>query len=838
MKLLAIDGNSLINRAFYGIKPLCNSKGIFTNAIMGFIKTQQRAFANIKPDCVAVAFDLRAPTFRHKAVDTYKATRKPMKEELAMQFPYIKEILKAMGITCVECKGYEADDILGTLAVACDKTGNECVVLTGDRDSFQLITDNVNILYAGNTNQILFNKEIFIDDYGFNPINLIDYKALAGDSSDNISGVMGIGDVTAKKLIKQFETIENLYEHIDDCGLKGATLQKLKDGFESAKQSKWLATICTDVPIERDISSYRISNPDVKRLSIILTDLEMFKTLDSLRLKPIKAKTDIQPTLFDTPETEEKQETEVIELTDLSILGNNNLYYLFENNSIFISFNGKKYKTEKLNEFFSLSNEKFTFGGKNQYHYCLKNNIPFKIDFDIEIAAYLLNPNSKEYNIKQLCGIERIDYTDDVLCLEKLCEKLKKRIEENNLTQLMYDIELPLTEVLASMEVYGVGVDRRGIEKFGQMLTERIEGITEQIYFMAGKQFNIGSPKQLQEVLFDDLLLPVGKKTKTGYSTNAEVLEELIDKHPIIELILDYRQCTKLNSTYVEGLLKTIADDERIHTSFQQTETRTGRISSTEPNLQNIPVRTKLGREMRKFFVAEKGKILVDADYSQIELRILAHLSNDKNMQDAFINNEDIHTRTASQVFGCPEEMVTKDMRSAAKAVNFGIIYGMGAFSLSKEIGVSVPEAKRYITKYFAKFPDVERYINELLENAANDGYVTTMFGRKREVPELSLTKKNLRAAGERIARNTPIQGSAADIIKIAMVKVYNRLKKENINAKLILQVHDELIIETDKENSKKIQELLIEEMSNAYKLNIPLYVEAHCGKNWYDAKD
>jgi DNA polymerase-1 len=833
MKLLAVDGNSIINRAFYGIKPLCNSRGVFTNAIMGFINIYQRAFSEVNPDCVVIAFDLKSPTFRHKAVDTYKATRKPMKEELAMQFPYIKEILKTMGIVCVECEGYEADDILGTLAESCQNSGDDCVVLSGDKDNLQLISEKVNVLLAVNNNQIMFTEDIFRYEYGFAPMNLIDYKALAGDSSDNISGVPGIGDITAKKLIKQFGTIENLYDNLENCGLKGATFEKLKNGRAAADQSKFLATICRTAPIDTEISNYQLKPVNTKELSIILTDLEMFKTLDRFHLKPLKSKVEIQPTLFDEP----TPVADVIPLYDISILQDSDLFYLFENNKIFINFENKKYIYENIEEFFNLPNKKFTFSAKSQYHFCIKNNIPLKIDFDAEIAAYLINPNSKEYNVKQLCGIERVDYTDDVLSLPMLCEKLQKRIKNNETEDVFYNIELPLTEVLANMEVIGIEVDGIGIENFGKILTERIDGLSQQIYFMAGKEFNISSPKQLQEVLFDDLLLPVGKKTKTGYSTNADVLEELIDKHPIVELILEYRQCTKLNSTYVEGLLKTIADDKRIHTSFQQTETRTGRISSVEPNLQNIPVRTKLGREMRKFFVAKKGNVLVDADYSQIELRILAHLSNDENMQAAFLNDEDIHTRTASQVFGCPEKMVTKEMRSAAKAVNFGIIYGMGAFSLSKEIGVSVPEAKRYISKYFLRFPDVENFINNLLVNAYNDGFVTTMFGRKRDVPELKLSNKNLKAAGERIARNTPIQGAAADIIKVAMVKVFNRLKKEELDANLILQIHDELIVECPAENTEKVKNILKEEMENAFKMSVPLEVSANYGENWYIAK-
>ncbi len=848
MRLLAIDGNSIINRAYYGIRLLTNKNGVYTNAIFGFMNIYFKNFEEVKPDCVAVAFDLRSPTFRHKAVESYKANRKGMPEELAQQMPIVKEILTYMGVKIIECEGYEADDVLGTLSKACTDSGDECFILTGDRDSLQLVSDKVTVRLATTKETILYTPQRFEEDYGFEPIHLIDLKALMGDSSDNIPGVAGVGQKTAGTLITKWKTIENLYENIEDAGLSKGVYTKLVNGKESAEQSKWLATICLDVPIDMNVSNYVISNPDEKKLSELLTELELSKLLQRLQLEPSKKKTEEKVVEVSEITVEN---FEIDEAALEMLMKKDSLYYLFENGVLKVCCREEEAKrsiyTTENQEFIlsilSSNAQKYTFGAKPQYRLCFSagKNIQ-NMSFDAEIAAYLLDPSTSEYTIEKLCFRYDSPYYKSaegyavIASLEELCGILKNEIEKQGMNSLMFEIEQPLTEVLASMEHYGVGVDATGVKQFGESLVDEIGGLESQIYFMCGKDFNISSPKQLGEVLYE-MGVPLKKKTKTGYSTGAEILEELRDRYPVIELILRYRQLTKLNSTYVEGLLKTIADDGRIHTSFRQTETRTGRLSSTEPNMQNIPVKTELGREMRKFFVAQDDKILLDADYSQIELRILAHLCGDLAMINGFNEGADIHTITASQVFGLPVEMVTSEMRSAAKAVNFGIIYGIGSFSLSKDINVSVPEAKKYIREYLQNFPNVENFMDDVVENAKKNGYVTTMFGRKRYVPELSASNKILQAAGKRIAMNTPIQGSAADIIKIAMVKVYRRLKAEVPEARLILQVHDELIVECSQKDADIAAEILSNEMINACELKVSLIADVNRGASWYDAK-
>lgn len=848
MKLLAIDGNSILNRAYYGIRLLTNKNGVYTNAVLGFMNIYFRNYDEVKPDCVAVAFDLKAPTFRHKAVDTYKANRKGMPEELAQQLPLIKDLLTYMGIRIVECEGYEADDILGTFSKVCSENGDECFILTGDRDSLQLVNDKVTVRLATTKETIVYTPERFIEEYGFEPIYLIDLKALMGDSSDNIPGVAGVGQKTAGALITKWKTIENLYENIDSAELSKGVFNKLINGKEDAERSKWLATICLDVPIDKNLAQYKISERDDEKLSELLTELEMAKLMQKLGIEPSEKRASEKIVKAADVKAELKE-------IDKEILGE-----ILKKDSICYLYDGKVFKlAERLNEenyivyftedkdtiieLLSCKAEKYTFSAKPQYRLCFENGNELEnMAFDAEIAAYLLDPSTSEYNIEKLCFrydspyYKSAEELADAVSLSQLCEVLKKEIEGQGMNRLMFEIEQPLTEVLASMEHYGVGIDVDGVRKFGDDIVDEIGGLESQIYFMCGKEFNISSPKQLGEILHE-MGIPLKKKTKTGYSTGAEILEELRDKHPVIDLVLRYRQLTKLNSTYVEGLLKTVAKDGRIHTLFRQTETRTGRISSTEPNLQNIPVRTELGREMRKFFVAQGGKTLLDADYSQIELRLVAHICADEAMISGFADGDDIHTSTAARVFGLPEEMVTPEMRSAAKAVNFGIIYGIGAFSLSKDINVSVYEAKKYINDYLHKFPNVERFMNETVEKAKKDGYVTTMFGRKRYVPELSASNKIMQAAGKRIAMNTPIQGSAADIIKIAMVRVYKRLKKEVPKAKLILQVHDELIVECSLDVADKASEILSEEMTHACELKVPLIADVNRGGSWYDAK-
>lgn len=840
MRLLAIDGNSIMNRAYYGIRVLTNSRGVHTNALFGFMNIYLKNISEVKPDCVAVAFDLKSPTFRHKAVASYKANRKGMPQELAEQMPLIKDMLKYMGVKILECEGFEADDILGTLSRMCCDSGNECFILTGDRDSLQLVNECVTVRLATTRETIVYTPEKFTEDYGFPPIQLIDLKALMGDSSDNISGVSGIGEKTASTLIKEWGTVENLYAHLDEAKLTKSVRSKLENGKAAAEESKWLATIKLDVPIGGGIENYKIGDMETEKLQKLLSELEMYKLLERLSLSAVETEQEASAESREISITEKELTKDIISVLE-------KVDYIFDGERLSVIDGETAYTSGDravIAEFLSSGISKRTFGAKEDYKLCFEYGRELSgLEFDAEIAAYLLDASASEYKIEKLCRKYSVPYYSsagkyaDIASLPELCDALRREIEEQGMLPLMNDIEQPLTEVLAAMEFTGVKVDIQGVKYFGEELDAEVGGIRDSIYEMCGHEFNIASPKQLGTVLFEELGLPAKKKTKSGYSTNAEVLEELRSQHPIIDLVLRYRQLTKLSSTYVEGLLKTVESDGRIHTNFKQTETRTGRISSTEPNLQNIPVRTELGREMRKFFVSDNGKVFLDADYSQIELRILAHVCGDENMQRAFREGEDIHAATASQVFDMPQDMVTSQMRSAAKAVNFGIIYGIGAFSLSKDIGVSVYEAKKYISGYLAKYPKVEKFMNSTVENAVRNGYVTTMFGRKRYIPELSASNKMMQAAGKRIAMNTPIQGTAADIIKIAMVRVYRRLKEEVPDARLILQVHDELIVECSREDSEKASEILCDEMVRACDLAVPLTADVNIGESWYDAK-
>ncbi len=841
MKLLAIDGNSIMNRAFYGIKALSNKKGTFTNALTGFMNIYLKTAGDISPDCCAVAFDLKEPTFRHKASAAYKANRHGMPDELAMQMPLIKDILRDMGISVIECPGFEADDILGTLASSCGENDN-AYILTGDRDSLQLITDNVTVLLHTTKELIRCTPEKFGEMYnGLEPKQLIDLKGLMGDSSDNISGVKGIGEKTALALISEYGSVEGLYEKLGkgEVTATRSVIAKLEAGAQDAKDSKWLATIVTDAPISRNIADYSYKEKDEAALSQLLTELEMTKLMEKLNIKPSAAV---------SAEAEKLPETEytLSEMSANDISGS--FAFIFaagEKPKLYVSYNEKLCCFEDEKDILSLLSsgfEKQTFGAKPAYRYCLEHGSELKnVISDGDIAGYLLNASASEYTINGLCALygcpsyEKLGEYADIAALSGLCTRLDKKISALGMEKLYTETELPLTEVLASMEFYGVKADTDGIREFGNTLCGEIEGLEQQIYFRAGKQFNIASPKQLGAVLFEDLGLPSGKKTKTGYSTNADVLENLRDKDPIIDMIIMYRQYTKLQSTYVEGLLKAVSADGRIHSVFKQTETRTGRISSTEPNLQNIPVRTELGRNMRKFFVSESGRTLIDADYSQIELRILAHLSGDKNMQESFISGKDIHTSTAAQVFGMPEDMVTPEMRRAAKAVNFGIVYGISAFSLAKDIDVSVAKADRYIKSYLSNFPKVKEFMDKAVADAESKGYSETIFGRRRYIPELAAKNKNIQSFGKRAAMNAPVQGAAADIIKIAMVKVFRRLRDEKLDAHLILQIHDELIIEASEKDAARAAQVLGEEMRNAVKLDIPLTADVEMGKSWFE---
>lgn len=851
MKLLAIDGNSIMNRAFYGIKLLSNSKGQFTNALMGFMNIYLKEIGEVKPDCVAVAFDLKAPTFRHKANAAYKANRKGMPEELAQQMPVIKELLGDLGIKIVQCEGYEADDILGTLSKAAADSGNECYILTGDRDSFQLVSDRVTVRLATTKETKIYTPDRIMEEYGVTPRQMIEVKALMGDTSDNISGVKGIGEKTALSLIKQEGDVKTLYEHLADIKLTPSVRTKLENGLQDAIDSRFLAEICLEAPVDKATEFYKLGEVDTEKTKALLADLEMMRLIDRLGLsgKAVEssdsAVQESKLKLSDLP----KFEVKTLDESVISVLGKDKTaYFIFADNKLSILCNDVIYTTEDnaiITAFMGTACKKITFEGKTAHKFAFSNGTHLEnLTFCCDLAGYLLNSQSSEYTAENLCLSYKCLYRSDMgeyadlSSLPALSENLKKQLEMTEMTKLFDDIEMPLCEVLASMEFYGVKADAEGIKAFGEDLKIKIDELTSQIYMYAGKEFNIASTKQLGEVLFEDLGLPAKKKTKSGYSTNADVLESLMDKHPIVPLIVEYRTLTKLNSTYVDGLLKLIHPDGRVHSVFKQTETRTGRISSTEPNMQNIPVRKEIGRNMRKFFVAEDGYTLLDADYSQIELRVLASVCGDKNMQEAFSEGRDIHTSTAAQVFDIPEDFVTPEMRSAAKAVNFGIIYGIGAFSLSKDIGVTVAEAKRYIKNYLDNFPKVSEFMDKTVDDGIKNGYVTTLFGRRRYIPELSASNKVLQAFGKRAAMNAPIQGAAADIIKIAMVRVYKKLREENLDARLILQVHDELIIEAAEKDKDRAEKILKDEMENAVKLAVPMTVDVNSGKSWYEAKD
>lgn len=839
MKILAIDGNSIMNRAFYGIKALSTSKGEYTNALTGFMNIYLKELEAVQPDCAAVAFDLKAPTFRHKADAAYKANRKGMPHELALQMPLIKEILADLGVKTLECEGFEADDILGTLSEIFGG-GDECVILTGDRDSLQLVSESCTVRLATNRETVVYTPGKFREDYGLEPIQLIELKALMGDSSDNISGVKGIGEKTAAVLIKEQGNVEQLYKNLDSMKLTPSVRKKLESGHEDAVRSKFLATIVKNAPIERDTAAYTFGERNDDELKMLLSRLEMNKLMARLGLtgnaenapQPVKAD-DLPP-------------LQTAELT-ADNLPNGKSAFTFDGEKLCVQSGETVYHTDDeqlILKYFTAEGEKVCFDGKTAHRWAFEHCGELRgLTFSCDLAGYLLNSQASEYTAENLCLAYSVAYRADmgefadVCSLAALAERLKQELEAADMTALYNDIELPLCETLASMEYYGVDADADGIRAFGDKLNEKLGEITDEIYRLAGQEFNISSPKQLGKVLFEDLGLPCKKKTKSGYSTNADVLESIANKHPIVPMILEYRTLSKLSSTYVDSLLKQIHADGRVHSIFKQTETRTGRISSTEPNMQNIPVRKELGREMRRFFIAREGCLLVDADYSQIELRVLASVCGDENMQQAFLSGSDIHTSTAAQVFGLPEDFVSPEMRSAAKAVNFGIIYGIGPFSLSKDIGVSVAEAKRYIQSYLDNYPKVTEFMNKTVADGEKNGYVSTIFGRRRYIPELSASNKNVQAFGKRAAMNAPIQGAAADIIKLAMVKVYRRLKAELPEVHLILQVHDELILEAPEAQAERAAALLKEEMEAAVKLAVPLTVDVHTGKSWYDAK-
>ncbi len=840
-----------MNRSFYGVRPLTTKEGLNTNAVFGFLNILLKTQKELMPDGVAVAFDLPHPTFRHKMYDAYKGTRKPSPPELREQFPVIKELLRALGHTVLELEGYEADDIIGTLAKQSELSGDQAIISTGDRDSLQLVSQNTTVHLVKTKENIDYTPEKIDAEFGITPDQLRDVKALMGDSSDNIPGVKGIGEKTALQYIQWFGDIEHLYENLDDPRIKPKARQLLTQGKDICFLSKQLGTICCEAPLAIPQERFYQGVADPDAVAAILTKLEMYSFLPRFGLTATESETPlkqvVRPTVLQNPDLAYCRNklsaigridfllpTEKDQVTELQIhLGDEIALFPFGAENVFWELVCQSPLPKR------------TFDVKPIYVRCLQNGIRLQnVSFDLRIAAYLLNVSSKNYTVQELrarwlsdLSFEADDHLADIICLPALCDQLQSQLEKENLPDLFSQIEMPLTEVLASMEYHGFQVDQAGIRDFGQMLEEQIESLRSQMFEIAGHPFNPNSTNDLSEILFHQLGLPAKKKTKNGYSTNAEVLESLKGAHPFVELLLEYRKLSKLNSTYVVGLLKVIGTDGRVHSTFNQTETRTGRISSTEPNMQNIPIRTELGRQMRKFFVAKDGYTLLDADYSQIELRILAHISNDRNMIEAFRNGADIHTITASQVFGVPQEILPATLRSRAKAINFGIVYGISAFSLSQDIGVSVKEAGDYIKNYLTTYSGVERFMREAVAQAKETGYAVTIYGRKREIFELKSPNRNLQNFGERVAMNAPIQGSAADIIKIAMNRVYARLREEGIDGQLILQVHDELLIEVKKEQAEAAKKILQEEMESAACLSVPLVADIAQGDTWYDAK-
>ena len=881
MKLMVIDGNSIVNRAYYGIRPLTTRDGLYTHAVFGFLTTLLRLKGEENPDAVCVTFDVHAPTFRHEASEAYKATRKGMPEELRMQMPVLKEVLDSLNIPRYELAGWEADDLIGTISRKCEAAGWECVVVTGDKDSLQLITEHTKVKLVstrmGQTTTKDMDEAAFREQYGFDPIHMIDLKALMGDTSDNIPGVPGIGEKTAMALVQKYGSIDALYAKMPDVEAKPAALRKLQEGEDSARQSYWLATIVTDAPLDFRPEDNLVRAPGPEAYGVFLK-LEFTKLIDKFGLTPGEAPATAAPaeeTVTVEQVTDPARAAELLELwrkaDHVSVLALPDLTGAVvvcggEGGTLTAELFFEKYQGDwnaLLNALFSADIPKVSHNVKDLTRRLLESGSQAEgFIFDTALAAYLLDATAGSYDLGRLfvayyntelpkpihlepdafsllgdSAAAEAAFDSYATAVDCLYRTLLPRLEEKHLLELFAAAELPLCRVLAEMELAGCRVDARALADFGSALTERIREREQAIYAMAGETFNINSPKQLGEILFGKLGLPHGKKTKTGWSTNADVLEKLRYEAPIVDAVLEYRQYAKLKSTYADGLLKAIDPDGRIRTSFQMTVTATGRLSSTEPNLQNIPTRTDLGSEIRRMFVPEEGCVLVDADYSQIELRLLAHISGDEAMRTAFRSGGDIHTATAAQVFHVAPADVTPEMRRSAKAVNFGIVYGISAFSLSQDIGVSVAEAKAYMEAYFATFPGVRKYMDAVVERAKETGFVETVFHRRRDLPELTSSNHNLRSFGERVALNMPIQGTAADIMKLAMVAAHKRLKAELPEARLVLQVHDELIVECPETQAEAAARLLEEEMEHVVKLSVPLTAEAHWGKNWLEAK-
>ena len=838
-KLLCIDGNSILNRQFYGIRFLSTKDGFPTNAIFGFVNVLLRQLEGLSPDYIAVAFDLKAPTFRHNMYAEYKAGRKPSPEELIRQFPAAKELCRALGISVLELEGYEADDILGTLSAMAEEDGEvEAYVLTGDRDSLQLITKTTRVLLATNTDTVVFDEAAFLEKYGVRADQYVDVKSLMGDSSDNIPGVPGIGEKTAFKLIAEAGSLDGIYENIEGMGLTNSVKTKLEAGKDSAYISQTLATICKTVPLGIALSDIEYNGIDRKTARALLLRYELLGAIKKLGLDKE------EPELIEASGEPCVAEKKQISSSDLSSLEGEYFAFDFDGETATIADGNTVYVLKDpdaaLADFLN-QHKIICLDCKTLYQTLEACGIHWRgCYFDVMLASYVDDSNQNSYDLERLVTTYLGEVVDENTCrvsyVAKMWRGIEARLKESGQLNLLYEIEMPLASVLCDMELVGCRVDCDGIKEYGRELDDIAMALESRIFMAAGEEFNINSPKQLGEVLFEKLMLPSGKKTKTGYSTSADVLERLRRYHPIIDDILEYRQVTKLKGTYVDGLLKTIGEDSRCRTTFKQTGTATGRLSSANPNLQNIPIRTEAGRRFRKYFTAsDENHVMIDADYSQIELRVLAHMSGDEHMTEAFVSGEDIHTATSCRVFGVSPENVTVEMRKRAKAVNFGILYGMGDFSLADDLKISRAQAKEYIDSYLSSYSGIEKYLEDTIEGAKADGYTVTMFSRRRYIPELSAPNKMVRNFGERIARNSPIQGTSADIIKIAMINVDKKLKESGLGARLLLQVHDELLVEAPRENAAAVLELLKSEMEGAVKLRVPLMVEAQIGETWFD---
>ncbi len=840
-KLLVVDGNSILNRAYYGIRPLTTKTGLHTNAVYGMTTMLTKQLSALSPDYAVIAFDRKEPTFRHEMYAEYKANRTGMPEELAEQLPYAKRCVELLGFHVIELPGYEADDVLGTVAAMCaDEKDTLCHVFTGDRDSLQLIGPSTVVLLATNTETVRYDGARFTEEYGVSPEEFVDVKALMGDSSDNIPGVAGIGKVSALKLIASFSSLEGVYEHLDDPSIKPGARAKLESGREMAFLSRDLARICKAAPIEKTLDDMHYEGIEKDGLAALFTELEFSALIEKMGLHPVSA-----PSVEGTEEAVATAPAEVRDAAIADVPTDRTLAVLCDGETVLFSDGAVTYRVLNTEELFpALRKMKLvTHDAKGFLHAIRYAGATPAFVFDTMLAAYLLSAGENHYELERVAlkylASEAGEVAEQRLAtVLRLYPILRREILEKEQGRVYYDIELPLATVLYEMECAGFAVNRDGIVSYGVQLAEAEAALCTAIYEEAGESFNLNSPKQLGEILFGKLGIPGGKKTKSGYSTAAEVLEKLRPMHPIVDNILSYRQISKLRSTYADGLLKVIAEDGKIHTSFNQCVTATGRLSSTEPNLQNIPVRTHLGRELRKYFIASSDEyVLIDADYSQIELRLLAHVSKDEAMTESFLTGDDIHASTAAEVFGVPRNEVTPELRAQAKAVNFGIVYGIGEFSLAEDLGISRREAADYIAGYLAAYPEVDAYLKRSVADATVLGYAKTMYGRIRHIPELSAKNMHLRAFGERVAMNSPIQGAAADIMKIAMINVRDALLKAGIDARLIMQVHDELIVESHTSCAEEAAAILRREMENAAALSVPLIAETASGPTWFACK-